>query len=299
MSSARVERALRQTFATGEPASRWVRIRHGEPLHFAIEARIYWLCAEPLELYCEALEQNGRDASRGAMRAVLFASATATTSGGRRRRNPITHGSALVAFDRSRLALAPLMSSRRSCARVGGDGESLGKRVQLRRTELHQFGGRVLDPHIGEAQAADLGYVVGCTSSDTGRRGRVGEVKHREQLTQMRGTSFVCGRSTVVVVILVLVQWHHVVVLVLVQWHHARIIAAAPLLCSEHPLLSQIEKLIQDSQVICQSGKPHAFSCVARAFFFGGHSDCCSRREQQRSPLEQLETINYKDHPAG
>src|SRR6266566_3955985 len=31
------------------------------------------------------------------MRAVLFASATATTSGGRRRRNPITHGSALVA----------------------------------------------------------------------------------------------------------------------------------------------------------------------------------------------------------
>jgi hypothetical protein len=23
-----------------------VRIRHGEPLHFAIEARIYWLCAD-------------------------------------------------------------------------------------------------------------------------------------------------------------------------------------------------------------------------------------------------------------
>ena len=45
------------------------------------------------------------------MRAVLFASATATTSGGRRRRNPITHGSALVAFDRSRLALAPLIIS--------------------------------------------------------------------------------------------------------------------------------------------------------------------------------------------
>jgi len=38
--------AGRQTFATGEPASRWVRIRHGEPLHFAIEARIYWLCAD-------------------------------------------------------------------------------------------------------------------------------------------------------------------------------------------------------------------------------------------------------------
>src|SRR5437763_8862557 len=47
------------------------------------------------------------------MRAVLLASATATTSGGRRRRNPITHGSALVAFDRSKLALALLIRSRR------------------------------------------------------------------------------------------------------------------------------------------------------------------------------------------
>src|SRR5438477_4550595 len=47
------------------------------------------------------------------MRAVLLASATATTSGDRRRRNPITHGSALVAFERSRLALAPLIISRR------------------------------------------------------------------------------------------------------------------------------------------------------------------------------------------
>src|SRR5206468_7364240 len=47
------------------------------------------------------------------MRAVLLASATATTSGGRRRRSPITHGSALVAFERSRLALAPLIRSRR------------------------------------------------------------------------------------------------------------------------------------------------------------------------------------------
>jgi hypothetical protein len=34
------------------------------------------------------------------MRTVLFASATATTSGGRLRRSRITHGSALVAFDR-------------------------------------------------------------------------------------------------------------------------------------------------------------------------------------------------------
>src|SRR5262249_26368161 len=48
-----------------------------------------------------------------AMRAVLFASATATTRGGRRWRSPITHGSALVAFDRSKLALAPLIRSRR------------------------------------------------------------------------------------------------------------------------------------------------------------------------------------------
>src|SRR5262252_5491646 len=37
------------------------------------------------------------------MRAVLLASATATTSGGRRRRSPITHGSALVAFERSKI----------------------------------------------------------------------------------------------------------------------------------------------------------------------------------------------------
>src|SRR5712675_2285845 len=47
------------------------------------------------------------------MRAVLFANATATTRLGRRRRSPITHGSALVAFERSRLALAPLIRSRR------------------------------------------------------------------------------------------------------------------------------------------------------------------------------------------
>src|SRR3954453_2309955 len=47
------------------------------------------------------------------MRAVLFAIATATTMLGRRRRKPITHGSALVALERSRLALAPLMSNRR------------------------------------------------------------------------------------------------------------------------------------------------------------------------------------------
>src|SRR5262249_54015670 len=39
------------------------------------------------------------------------------------------------------------------------------------------------------------------------------------------------------------------------QWHHARIIAgAARSLCSERPLLSQIEKLIPDNQVISQSG---------------------------------------------
>src|SRR5262249_32006074 len=34
---------------------------------------------------------------------------------------------------------------------------------------------RVLDPRTGEAQAADLGYVVGCTSSDTRSRGRKGQ----------------------------------------------------------------------------------------------------------------------------
>src|SRR5262249_23559906 len=47
------------------------------------------------------------------MRAVLLASATATTKLGRRRRKPITQGSALVAFERSKLALAPLIISRR------------------------------------------------------------------------------------------------------------------------------------------------------------------------------------------
>src|SRR5262249_36649055 len=39
--------------------------------------------------------------------------------------------------------------------------------------------------------------------------------------------------------------------------------------CSEHPLLSQIDKLIPDNQVICQSGKPHAFIRVAHAFLAG------------------------------
>src|SRR5262245_45948524 len=43
-----------------------------------------------------------------AMRAVLLASATATTRRGRRWRSPITHGSALVAFERSKLALATI-----------------------------------------------------------------------------------------------------------------------------------------------------------------------------------------------
>jgi hypothetical protein len=48
------------------------------------------------------------------------------------------------------------------------------------------------------------------------------------------------------------------------QWHYASIIAeAARALGSEKPLLSQIEKLIPDSQVICQSGKSHAFICVS------------------------------------
>src|SRR5262249_61847424 len=47
------------------------------------------------------------------MRAFWWAAATATTRLGRRRRSPITHGSALVAFERSKLALAPLIRSRR------------------------------------------------------------------------------------------------------------------------------------------------------------------------------------------
>jgi len=39
--------------------------------------------------------------------------------------------------------------------------------------------------------------------------------------------------------------------------------------CGEHPLLSQIDKLIPDNQVICQSGKPYAFIPVAHAFLAG------------------------------
>jgi len=74
------------------------------------------------------------------------------------------------------------------------------------------------------------------------------------------GESFVCC-STVPVV---------VVVLVLVEWHHARIIAAVALMLrSENPVFSQSKKLIPDSQVICQSGKPHAFTRVAHAFLIG------------------------------
>jgi hypothetical protein len=93
------------------------------------------------------------------------------------------------------------------------------------------------------------------------------------------GDSFVCWLSSTGLVVLV--------VLVLMQWHYARIIAAAVLLLrSENPVSSQIEKLIPDSQVICQSGKPHAFIRVAHAFLLGGHGECFLRREQQRSPLE-------------
>jgi hypothetical protein len=93
------------------------------------------------------------------------------------------------------------------------------------------------------------------------------------------GDSFVCWLSSTGLVV--------VVVLALMQWHYARIIAAAVLLLrSENPVSSQIEKLIPDSQVICQSGKPHAFIRVAHAFLFGGHGECSLRREQQRSPLE-------------
>src|SRR5262249_26052753 len=58
--------------------------------------------------WSSGLSRRGR-----AMRAVLLASAPATTRLGRRWRSPITHGSALVAFERSKLALAPLIRSRR------------------------------------------------------------------------------------------------------------------------------------------------------------------------------------------
>jgi len=86
-----------------------------------------------------------------------------------------------------------------------------------------------------------------------------------------------------------------VVVPVLVQWHHvvARIIAGAGrLLRSENPVLSEIEKLIPDNHVICQTGKAHAFIRAAYAFLIGGHGECSLRREQQWSPLGQLKTID-------
>src|SRR5262249_37948998 len=47
------------------------------------------------------------------MRAVLVPTATAPPRCGRRRRGPIPQGPALVAFERSKLALAPLIIGRR------------------------------------------------------------------------------------------------------------------------------------------------------------------------------------------
>src|SRR5262245_38469049 len=56
------------------------------------------------------------------------------------------------------------------------------------------------------------------------------------------------------------------------QRDYARVIAAVALaLRSEEPVLSQIKKLIPDSQVICQSSKTHAFIRVPHAFVAGGH----------------------------
>src|SRR5262249_19648963 len=77
------------------------------------------------------------------MRAVLFANATATTSGGRRRRSPITHGSALVAFERSKLALAPLIRSRRKYGLPRAAGEI---RERIHRGQL--VAGRKRDDQI-------------------------------------------------------------------------------------------------------------------------------------------------------
>jgi hypothetical protein len=68
-----------------------------------------------------------------------------------------------------------------------------------------------------------------------------------------------------------------VVVLILVQWLHvvARIITGAGrMLRSENPVLSEIEKLIPDNHVICQTGKPHALSRLAYAFLVGEHGEC-------------------------
>jgi len=71
--------------------------------------------------------------------------------------------------------------------------------------------------------------------------------------------------SLSVVVVLIRVQWHDVV---------ARIIAGAGrMLRSENPVFSEIEKLIPDNDVICQTGKPHALSRMAHAFLVGNHDE--------------------------
>src|SRR5262249_56104639 len=46
------------------------------------------------------------------------------------------------------------------------------------------------------------------------------------------------------------------------------------MLRSENPVLSEIEKLIPDNDVICQTGKPHALSRMAHAFLVGDHGEC-------------------------
>jgi hypothetical protein len=72
--------------------------------------------------------------------------------------------------------------------------------------------------------------------------------------------------SLSVVVVLIRVQWHDVV---------ARIIAGAGrMLRSEKPVFSEMEKLIPDNDVICQTGKPHALSRIAHAFLVGNHDKC-------------------------
>jgi len=60
--------------------------------------------------------------------------------------------------------------------------------------------------------------------------------------------------------------------------HHRR---AGACCAAKNPVLSEIEKLIPDNHVICQTGKAHAFIRAAYAFLIGGHGECSLRRSSQ------------------
>jgi hypothetical protein len=48
-----------------------------------------------------------------------------------------------------------------------------------------------------------------------------------------------------------------------------------------YPTFSQLNKLVSDGNIVGQAGKPHAFTCVAHLFFFGGHTKMFPMRVQR------------------